>query len=156
MIKRIGILIVITAILVSGPIMAKEENEGYIGLQWKFGGKFPSFVIGYRDADVATDGDTDGFDVSISFDIGLNKVNKISVKGFSGDENAQAEAGFGYSLVDKTLFVRLGGQGKYVSFNVDYLFKNKKLDFELGVNSIGEYDVPVTAGPPPMMMSLER
>lgn len=154
MVKILNIFALSVFMLLSGTSFAADENEVYAGIKWRIGEKSPVLFLGYRDADVDSSNDVDGYDFSISLNLLQKKFDKIVVKGFSGRKNIQGEIGVGYSLLEKTPLFRIGAQGDYVTLNIDYLLKLKKIALEMGINSVGEYKLPTVAAPMAMPMSL--
>ena len=102
---------------------SNDVNRGYVGLKWTLGeGTTPAVIIGYRHARVESNGDTDGGDVSFSFNL-VNgfKAGKLRTKYFNGKEDLQGEVGVGYDFAHG-LFVGAGAKAPYSNLGVDYLF----------------------------------
>lgn len=119
-------------------------NRGYAGLKWTLGeGLTPAVVVGYRHARVESNGDTQGGDVSFSFNL-LNgfQPGKLRAKYFNGQENLQGEVGAGYDFT-KGIFAGVSAQGPHINLGADYLF-NAAAPFEpyLMLNTLREYDKP--------------
>src|SRR3989338_2061637 len=119
-------------------------NRGYAGLKWTLGeGLTPAVVVGYRHARVESNGDTQGGDVSFSFNL-LNgfQPGKLRAKYFNGQENLQGEVGAGFDFT-KGIFAGVSAQGPYINLGADYLF-NLAAPFEpyLMLNTLRKYDKP--------------
>ncbi|MDO7596492.1 MAG: hypothetical protein MUR51_02215 [Pseudomonadota bacterium] len=99
-------------------------NRGYAALKWTFGKTMtPEFVLGFRHAQVDANGDTDGGDISMSFNlVGGVTPGKLRAKYFNGQEKVQSEVGAGYDF-SNGLFAGISLQGPYSNIGVDYLFK---------------------------------
>lgn len=119
-------------------------NRGYAGLKWTLGqGLTPAIVVGFRRATVDPDGDTRGGDISFSFNLaGGPRPDKLRVKYFNGQENAQGEVGAGYDF-SKGVFAGLGVQGPYANLGVDYLFtQGAPWEPFFMLNTLKKYDKP--------------
>jgi lipid-binding SYLF domain-containing protein len=82
----------------------------------------PELVLGFRHAQVDANGDTDGGDVSMSFNlVGGVTPGKLRAKYFNGQEKVQSEVGAGYDFTHG-LFAGVSVQGPYTNIGVDYLF----------------------------------
>jgi hypothetical protein len=119
------------------------EDEFFAGINWQFGTQSQAeLVIGYRDVDVHSDGDVDGFglDFTFPFKDGL-KFGEMRLKGIEGEEDWQGEFGFGWSFLNDGFLLTGGVQGNYFTLGTDYVF-GTGLEPYVGVNSIGSYDAP--------------
>jgi hypothetical protein len=119
-------------------------DNGYGGLKWTLdGGLAPEVVVGYRHAQVDTNGDTQGGDISFSFKVfGGLQPGKIRVKYFNGKEYLQGEVGAGYDFA-KGAFAGISAQGPYSNAGVDYHFSaSSPLEPYLLLNSLGIYNKP--------------
>lgn len=119
-------------------------NRGYAGLKWTLGqGLTPAVVVGFRRATVKSNGDTQGGDISFSFNlVGGPKPDKLRVKYFNGQENAQGEVGAGYDF-SKGVFAGVGVQGPYSNLGVDYLFtQGAPWEPFFMLNTLKKYDKP--------------
>ena len=123
-----------------------SSNVGYGGLKWTMGaGWVPEVVAGYRYAEVASNGDTQGADISIAFKVNpalpLNEIiqpGKLRAKYFNGIDFLQGEMGGGYDFAKKGAFVGIGAQGPYVNAGIDYnLSTNSPFSTFLMFNSLG-------------------
>ncbi|WP_347987773.1 hypothetical protein [Methylomonas sp. AM2-LC] len=87
----------------------KDVDNGYAGLKWALGDNLvPDIVVGFRHANVSTNGDTYGGDVSFSFKVyGGLKPGKIRLKYFNGADYMQGEVGGGYDFT-KGFFAGIG------------------------------------------------
>jgi hypothetical protein len=129
----------------------KGVDNGYGGLKWTFGeGWIPEIVVGYRHAEVSTNGNTQGADASIAFKVNpalpLNEMiqpGKLRVKYFNGMDYLQGEVGGGYDFAKKSVFAGIGAQGPYANAGVDYNFSEKSsFSTFLMFNSLGIYNRP--------------
>ena len=129
----------------------KGDDVGYGGLKWTMGaGLIPEIVAGYRHAEVASNGDTQGADISIAFKVNpalpLSEIiqpGKLRAKYFNGIDFLQGEMGGGYDFAKKGAFVGIGAQGPYVNAGVDYnLSTNSPFSTFLMFNSLGIYNRP--------------
>jgi len=139
----------------SATSVTNSSNVGYGGLKWTTGdGWIPEVVAGYRYAEVASNGDTQGADISIAFKVNpalpLNEIiqpGKLRAKYFNGIDFLQGEMGGGYDFAKKGLFAGISAQGPYVNSGVDYDFTSKNtfsksLSPYMGFNSISIYNTP--------------
>jgi hypothetical protein len=133
--------------------VTRGVDDGYGGLKWTFGESWvPEVVAGYRHAEVSTNGDTQGADISIAFKVNpalpLDKIiqpGKLRVKYFNGIDFLQGEVGGGYDFARKGFFAGIGAQGPYVNAGVDYSFSaNSSFSTFLMFNSLGIYNRPHT------------
>lgn len=119
-------------------------NRGYAGLKWTLGqGLTPAVVVGLRRATVKSNGDTQGGDISFSFNLaGGPKPDKLRVKYFDGQEKVQGEVGGGYDF-SKGVFAGLSVQGPYSNVGVDYLFtQDTRWEPYFMLNTMKKYDKP--------------
>jgi len=119
-------------------------NRGYAGLKWTLGeGLVPAVVVGYRHARVESGGDTQGGDVSFSFNLlGGIHPGKLRAKYFNGQENLQGEVGAGFDFT-KGLFAGVSAQGPYTNLGVDYLFTaGAPWEPYIMLNTLQKYDKP--------------
>lgn len=119
-------------------------NRGYLGLKWTLGkGTTPAVVVGVRRAIVKSNGDTQGGDISFSFNLaGGPSPDKVRVKYFNGQENVQGEVGGGYDF-SKGGFAGIGVQGPFVNLGVDYLFSQAShWEPYFILNTLKKYDKP--------------
>lgn len=135
--------------VVGGPV-TQGQDHGYGGLKWTFGEGFvPEIVVGYRHAEVGSNGNVQGGDFSFSFkvtgDLQLSNFiqpGKVRVKYFNGVEYLQGEVGGGYDF-KKGLFAGISAQGPYSNAGVDYHFSAKSpYETFLEFNSLGIYNKP--------------
>jgi hypothetical protein len=119
-------------------------SRGYVGLKWTLGeGLTPAVVIGYRQARVKSSGDTQGADISFSFNVaGGLRPDKLRAKYFSGRENLQGELGAGYDFT-KGIFAGVSAQAPYTNAGVDYLFMaSAPWQLYVMLNTLKKYDKP--------------
>lgn len=119
-------------------------DRGYAGLEWTLGeGLTPAVVVGYRHARVQSNGDTQGGDISFSFNVisGFHP-GKLRAKYFNGQENVQGEVGGGFDFA-KGVFAGVGVQGPYTNLGVDYLFTTgSPWEPYFMLNTLPGYDKP--------------
>ena len=122
-------------------------DDGYGGLKWTLDeGLIPEVVIGYRHADVSSNGDTLGGDVSFAFNLfdGF-QPGKLRIKYLYGKDYLQGEAGGGYDFAHG-FFAGISAQGPYSNIGVDYGFgENDSFSPYFMFNSLGIYDKPATS-----------
>lgn len=113
------------SIFVAPTVIGESEtvNRGYAGLKWTLGqGLTPEVVVGLRRAIVHPDGETEGGDISFSFNlVGGLHPEKLRVKLFNGMDNIQRELSGGYDF-NKGFYGGLAIQGRYYNLGVDYHF----------------------------------
>jgi len=107
-----------------------NDNRAYGGLKWTLNeGIKPQAVLGFRHANINSNGDTDGGDISISakFMDGI-QPGQIRAKYFNGKEDVQGELGGGYDFT-QGIFGGVGIHLPYSNVGLD-LFPNAqtKLD----------------------------
>jgi len=140
-----GVNPVPTATTITVPGSATDSvNQAYAALKWTLGeGLTPAIVIGYRQARVKSSGDTQGADVSFSFNlVGGLHPGKLRAKYFSGRENLQGEVGAGYDFT-KGIFAGVSAQGPYTNLGVDYLFTSgAPWEPYFMLNTLKKYDKP--------------
>ena len=120
-----------------------SDDEFFAGINWQFGANSQAeLVIGYRDVNVHSDGDVDGYGLDFTFPIkdGL-KVGELRVKGIEGEDDWQGEFGLGWSFMHQGFLLTGGIQGNYVTAGTDYVFGTGWQPY-VGVNTIGGYDAP--------------
>jgi hypothetical protein len=108
-----------------GPILPSiNENRAYAGLKWTLsGGIKPEAVLGFRHANINSNGDTDGGDISISakFMDGI-QPGQLRAKYFNGKGDVQGELGGGYDFT-QGIFGGVGIHAPYSNVGLD-LFPN--------------------------------
>ncbi len=124
---------------------SKTVNRGYVGLKWVLDeGVKPQTVVGFRHAIVASNGDTDGGDISLSaklFD--RFQLGKLRAKYFNGKESVQGEFGGGYDFT-KGFFAGIGVHAPYSLLGLDVhpLLADKKFEPYVQVDTIKKYNKP--------------
>jgi hypothetical protein len=86
---------------------SRHDTDCYVGIKALFCElKDPRAFVGCRQAKIKSNNDVNGFDISISAKF-LNgfDLEKLRLKGFSGNTSTQAEAGGGYDFNKKAPFV---------------------------------------------------
>jgi hypothetical protein len=107
-----------------------NHNKAYAGLKWTLsGGIKPEAVLGFRHANISSNGDTDGGDISISakFIDGI-QPGQIRAKYFNGKEDVQGELGGGYDFT-QGIFGGVGIHAPYSNLGLD-LFPNAQTKFD--------------------------
>ena len=117
---------------------SKNDNRAYAGLKWTLsGGIKPEAVLGLRHANISSNGDTDGGDISISakFMDGI-QPGQVRAKYFNGKEDVQGELGGGYDFT-QGIFGGVGIHAPYSNLGLD-LFPNAqtKLDPYIQLDTI--------------------
>ena len=122
------------------PSINKSSNDdrAYAGLKWSLsGGIKPEAVLGFRHANISSNGDTDGGDISISakFMDGI-QPGQLRAKYFNGKEDVQGELGGGYDFT-QGIFGGVGIHLPYSNVGLD-LFPNAqtKLDPYIQLDTI--------------------
>ena len=118
-----------------GPILpsitiSTNDNRAYAGLKWTLsGGIKPEAVLGFRHANISSNGDTDGGDISISakFMDGI-QPGQLRAKYFNGKEDVQGELGGGYDFT-QGIFGGVGIHAPYSNVGLD-LFPNAQTKFD--------------------------
>lgn len=118
------------------------DEKVFLGFTWFTGGSMlPEIELGYRNADIDSDGDTDGYGASVSFNLTAGALDKVRLVGLYGKEDWQGEAGGGYSFVQGQPFGLLGVRGRHM-----YLGGELGADlipvFGAGLHTVDEFDVP--------------
>lgn len=155
-VKKLSLLLGLTVLMASSVTYASiplttpagsstdTVNRGYVALKWSLGGSFtPEAVVGFRHARVDDNGDTDGEDISYSFNlIGGFQAGKLRAKYFNGNENAQGELGGGYDFANG-IFAGVGIKAPYLTIGVDYQYlKDTPWLPYFMVDTIDKYDKP--------------
>ena len=107
-----------------------NDNRAYAGLKWTLsGGIKPEAVLGFRHANINSNGDTDGGDISISakFMDGI-QPGQVRAKYFNGKEDVQGELGGGYDFT-QGIFGGVGVHAPYSNLGLD-LFPNAQTKFD--------------------------
>jgi len=107
-----------------------NDNRAYAGLKWSLsGGIKPEAVLGFRHANINSNGDTDGGDISISakFIDGI-QPGQIRAKYFNGKEDVQGELGGGYDFT-QGIFGGVSIHLPYSNVGLD-LFPNAQTKFD--------------------------
>ncbi len=120
-----------------------RQDEFFAGINWQFGAQSQAeLVVGYRDVDVHSDGDVDGYGVDFTFPLkdGI-KFGEMRLKGIDGQEDWQGEYGLGWSFLNEGFLLTGGVQGNYFTLGTDFVFGTGWQPY-VGVNSIGSYDAP--------------
>ena len=113
-------------------------------LKWSLGDGFtPAVVVGYRHARVNDNGDTDGEDVSFSFNLlGGFQAGKLRAKYFNGGESTQNEIGGGYDFANG-IFAGVGVKAPYSNIGVDFHFsKDAPWQPYFMLDTLKKYDKP--------------
>jgi hypothetical protein len=133
-----------TTPIVTTSSASRNVDNGYAGLKWTLGGSFiPEVVVGFRHANVSTNGDTYGGDISFSFQVwGGLQPGKLRLKYFNGADYMQGEVGGGYDF-KKGFFAGIGGKAPFSNVGVDYHFNDSvPLVPYFMLDSIGQYRKP--------------
>lgn len=123
---------------------SRDVDNGYAGLKWTFAKGFvPEIVVGYRHANVGTDGHSYGSDVSLSFQVWpALQAGKIRLKYFNGAEYLQGEVGVGYDF-NKGWFAGIGGKAPFANAGVDFHFSRASpIEAYFMLDSLGQYQKP--------------
>ena len=110
--------------------ISTNDNRAYAGLKWTLNeGIKPQAVLGFRHANINSNGDTDGGDISISakFMDGI-QPGQLRVKYFNGKEDVQGELGGGYDFT-QGIFGGVGIHAPYSNVGLD-LFPNAQTKFD--------------------------
>ncbi len=133
-----------TTPVLSAVSTSRDVDNGYAGLKWTLGGSFvPEVVVGFRHANVSSDGNTYGGDVSFSFQVwGGLQPGKIRLKYFNGADYLQGEVGGGYDF-NKGFFAGISGNAPFSNVGVDYHFNDSvPLVPYFMLDSLGQYRKP--------------
>ncbi len=120
-------------------------DNGYGGLKWTFdGGIAPEIIVGYRHAEVTSNGYAQGADISFAFKVfdGL-QPGKLRIKYFDGSDYMQGEVGGGYDFGKGGFFAGIGGNAPFSNLGVDYNFSQPSpLEPYFMLDSLGQYTKP--------------
>ncbi|WP_157198185.1 hypothetical protein [Methylomonas sp. DH-1] len=133
-----------TSPLIASSRSSRNVDNGYAGLKWTLGESFiPELVVGFRHANVGSNGETYGGDISFSFRVwGGLQPGQIRLKYFNGADYLQGEVGGGYDFKNG-FFVGLGGKAPFSSVGLDYQFSGRvPLVPYFMLDSIGQYRKP--------------
>ncbi len=121
-----------------------NQDRPYVGFKWMLNDiASPEFSLGFRHAQVNADGDVEGNDLSMTFDImdGFS-FDEIRAKYLNGGQDLQGEFSLGYDFTSG-YFAGVSGQGPVLNLGVDYLFKAESpFDPYFMFNTIKKYDDP--------------
>jgi hypothetical protein len=131
------VLMLVSNVTFAGPVAystsslsSTNDNKVYAGLKWTLNeGIKPQAVLGFRHANISSNGDTDGGDISISakFMDGI-QPGQIRAKYFNGKEDVQGELGGGYDFT-QGIFGGVGIHLPYSNVGLD-LFPNAQMKFD--------------------------
>ena len=142
----IGCVLTITSTVASaiGLVTPQADNQdsSYLGVKWKLGQlSSPELSLGFRHAQVDADGDVEGNDFSMTFDIFDGFApGEIRAKYLNGEQDLQGELSLGYDF-SSGYFAGVSGQGSLVNLGVDYLYKaDSPFVPYFQLNTVQEYD----------------
>lgn len=121
-----------------------SDDRVYAALKWTFGESIkPEALLGFRHANIHSNGDTSGGDYSISakFIDGF-QLSKFRAKYFDGKENVQGEVGAGFDF-NKGLFTGLSVHAPYSNLGIDLLpFAKDKVEPYFQIDTIKSDNKP--------------
>ena len=128
---------------------SRHDTDCYVGIKALFNElKDPRALIGCRSANIKSNNHVDGFDISIAAKF-LNSfdLEKLRLKGFSGNTTTQAEVGGGYDFYKKAPFVGLSAKAPYTTFGIDVLPKDgANIETFFQLDTVGKYRKPIGNG----------
>ena len=129
-----------TALPPTTTLVGKSDSTLFVGLSWTFGsrGQGVEGIIGAAYGDIDDDEDVTGAKLSAHFGFtdGFS-FDKIKLTGLIGDDDAQAELGFGYSFKIDQPFGVAGVNGEFVAAGADIFF-DQTYEGYLTLHSIGK------------------
>jgi hypothetical protein len=129
---------------------SSNDNRAYVGIKWNLsGGIKPEAVVGFRYANINSNGDTEGGDLSISakFIEGF-QPGQILAKYFNGKQDVQGEVGGGYDFTQGILGL-VGVHAPYSNIGVDLYPITQKFDPYIQVDTIKGNNKPNPTCPSP-------
>jgi len=125
---------------------SQTVNRGYVGLKWSTSGTLtPALVLGVVSANVTSDANTTGADLSVSLDMtnGL-ALAKCKISYMGGNNTAQGEVGLGYDFQKKAPLLGLGVNTPYLNVGAD-IYRN---DYELfaQIDTLDQFASPQNCG----------
>lgn len=120
----------------------KTQTKAYAGLNWTLGGSMtPSIVLGLAQARVKDNGNTQGANLSLYFNLsGGLMPSQIKLGYLSGKNDAQGLIGTGYNFTTSSYLFTVGANGANVGGGVDWSAGNFT---PYGtVHSQGKFDKP--------------
>ena len=117
----------------------ETETRAYAGLNWHLGGgATPALVLGVFSARVKPNGDTAGGDLAFH----INLADGVKPGSYlNGQNDFQAEAGFGYDFLKNAPLLGLGFNAQHVSLGVD-AYANPGFVPYVTLHSMGKFDKP--------------
>ena len=113
----------VTVLPTGGGISHAVDEKFHVGLNWTLGGSIvPDAVIGFRHANVDSNGKTHGSDLSLSIPLTHISLGKLKVQYFEGHINALGEVGLGYDFDSKNFLATARAQVPHFYFGSDYVF----------------------------------
>lgn len=132
------IAMAIASALMVGTAQAESDGEFYAGVHIKFGkGIKPTFTLGYRHANVDSDDDADGGD--LSFRIDTSGDMSLLLKAFKGSGCTQGEIGAGYDFTQNSMLFSGGVQSHNGNVGVDYFLGDNSFETHAGYSTVGCY-----------------
>jgi hypothetical protein len=123
------------------------DNKAYAGLKFELPSLAPALVLGVRRVRTQADGDTQGGDLSMAVSFaGGAKPGKLRLKGFTGSNSYQAEAGGGYNFANPGLFVGAGVNAPYVNMGADFQSGSGLMPFIM-LDTLGKAKKPAQSLP---------
>ncbi|WP_108838662.1 hypothetical protein [Tateyamaria sp. Alg231-49] len=136
-------------------LVGKSDTTLFAGLSWTFGsrGQGVEGILGVAYGDIDVDEDVTGAKLSAHFGFtdGFS-FDKIKLTGLIGDDDAQAELGFGYSFKIDQPFAVAGVNGEFVAVGADIFFDQTYEGYltlhSIGKLSLDEETVPAASDDP--------
>jgi|GEM_PF-4819297 len=133
------IALAIASALTVSTAQAESDGEFYAGVHIKFGKKVrPTFTLGYRHANIDSNDNVNGADLSFRIDTGGDM--SLLLKGFDGNECTQGELGVGYDFAGNSVLFSGGVQSHNGNAGVDFFLGDHSFEGHAGYSSIGCYD----------------
>ncbi|MCI1191408.1 hypothetical protein MOJ79_06095 [Calidifontimicrobium sp. SYSU G02091] len=138
---------VATALGSAGPVAAKDDSQWYAGVLLQFDTVIkPAAVIGWRKANVDSDGKPSGVDIGVQF--WTDGLHATRLQGFRGDRCLQGQLGVGYNFKKTTPLLTGGVHGNHWFAGVDFTLNDRALSPYVGLDTIGCYDSDKPVAPP--------
>jgi hypothetical protein len=123
---------------------SRFDTKAYLGLKWALNGSYtPSLVLGVIRAEVDSDGDTHGANLSLDVNLAGNiEPGKIKINYMRGQENVQGELGFGYDFIKDSPLIGAGLNGPYINLGAELFTTDSSLVPFASIHSQGSLDKP--------------
>lgn len=143
---RQSVVAVAAALGLAGPAVAKDDSQWYAGILLQFDTVIkPAAVVGWRKANVNSDGKPSGADLSIQF--WADGLHAARLQGFKGSRCLQGQLGVGYNFKKASMLLTGGVKGRHWLAGVDFTLNDRALSPYVGLDTIDCYDKPAVSAP---------